>query len=612
MKAYINNIEVEFKENQTILEVARAYDQFIPTLCELADINHNPGTCRVCLVEAHWPDHPEPVLVTSCNTPLSEGMRVLTRTPWVREQQRLQVELLLADHDQDCATCIRHGDCELQDVAQFVGLRQTRYHIELHKHRTKDRSSHAVVRDMTKCIRCLRCVTVCREVQGVDAMVYNRQGVLAEIAMRDGLSHMDSDCVSCGQCIHVCPVGALAEKDDTERVVEYLFNPDIVTVFQFAPAVRVALGEEFGLEPGVNVEGRIISALRHLGADIVLDTNFAADLVIMEEGTELLNRVKLNNSKTPLPMFTSCCPAWINFAEKLYPEILPHISSTQSPQQCLGSMAKTYLAESMDISPKRMRVVSIMPCTAKKDECARTQFMHDGSPTVDVVLTTRELSRLLKREGINLAHVEESDYNDPFMGDYSGAAVIFGATGGVMEAAVRTVYKLVTGSELEGVDVMPIRGKDNLRQVSLDVPGLGEVRLAVAHGLRAARQLTEGVLSGEIDCHFAEVMACPGGCMGGGGQPRYKKSYKHSLEGRLAGLYDIDKKRSVRQSHNNPQIQKLYKKYLDEPNSHKAHELLHTHYLNRKREIHRTMLEIWRQVSMSSWTHREYSCPIPK
>ena len=594
----INGKPVEFSENETILQVAKRYGHFIPTLCEMADLDHAPGTCRVCLVEIQRRSSSGRQVVTSCNTPMEEGMAVLTRTPALREQQRLQVELLLADHNQDCAVCIRHGNCELQDVAQFVGLQQSRYRYpHFYEQRTRDDSSQAIVRDMSKCIRCLRCVKVCREIQGTDALVITEKGLSTEISVRDGLPLGSSDCVACGQCILVCPVGALAERDDTEKVIDYLYDPRITTVFQFAPAVRVALGEAFRMPAGANVEGQIITALKHLGADVVLDTNFTADLVIMEEGTELLKRIETGGQ---LPMFTSCCPGWVTFAEKNYPEILPHISSTRSPQQCFGSMAKTYLADEMGIDPGSMRVVSIMPCTAKKEEAKRPEFIHEGTPEVDVVLTTREFARLLEREGINLSDLKPSAYDNPLMGDYSGAAAIFGTTGGVMEAALRTVCKVLTGHEMDGIEFQQVRGNDRIREAEVDLKnGAAPIKVAVAHSLKAARRMAEMVLQGDAPYQFIEIMACPGGCMGGGGQPRSKKAYQASWEERQNALYAIDRQRPVRQSHNNPLIAKLYDDFLDQPNSHQAHDLLHTTYRERKRTIKHTMKEIWQEIQVS-------------
>ena len=418
MIGYINGKEVSFEPDETILAVARRNDIFIPTLCEMADLNHTPGTCRVCLVEMRQANQTGYHVVTSCTTPMAEKAEILTRTPRVRQMQRLQVELLLADHNQDCASCIRHGNCELQDVAQFVGLQQTRYRYpHFYERRTLDQSSPAVVRDMSKCIRCFRCVNVCRQVQGVDALVITEKGLETEISVRDGLPLGTSDCVSCGQCILVCPVGALAEKNDIETVLDYLFDPSVVTVFQFAPAIRTAIGEEFGLCAGTNVEGQLITALKHLGADVVLDTNFAADLVIMEEGSELLERLEKNRG---LPMFTSCCPAWISYVEKNYPDLAGHLSTTRSPQQCFGSIAKTFLADKAGWSPEQMRVISIMPCTAKKGEAQRSEFIKNGRPDVDAVLTTRELARLFKREGIALGSLEDGEFDNPWMGTYSG------------------------------------------------------------------------------------------------------------------------------------------------------------------------------------------------
>ena len=591
----INGKSVEFSENETILQVAKRSGHFIPTLCEMADLDHTPGTCRVCLVEIQRRNGSGPQVVTSCNTPMEEGMAVLTRTPALREQQRLQVELLLADHNQDCAVCIRHGNCELQDVAQFVGLQQSRYRYpHFYEQRTRDNSSAAIVRDMSKCIRCLRCVKVCREIQGTDALVITEKGLATEISVRDSLPLGSSDCVACGQCILVCPVGALAERDDTETVIDYLYDPRIVTVFQFAPAIRVALGEAFRMPPGENVEGQIVTALKHLGADVVLDTNFTADLVIMEEGTELLHRIEKGGT---LPMFTSCCPGWINFAEKNFPKILPHISTTRSPQQCFGSIAKTYLAEGIGIDPKTMRVISIMPCTAKKEEAKRPEFFHGGSPDVDVVLTTREFARLMEREGIDLSVLEPSAYDNPWMGDYTGAAAIFGTTGGVMEAALRTVHKVITGAELDGIEFQQVRGNEKIREAEVDLKnGTPPIKVAVAHSLKAARKMAEMVLAGEAPYQFIEIMACPGGCMGGGGQPRSKKAYQASWEERQNALYAIDRQRALRQSHNNPLIEKLYDDFLEKPNSRKAHELLHTTYRERMRTIKHTMNEIWQEI----------------
>ena len=567
----------------------------IPTLCELADIDHTPGTCRVCLVEIRRKGQDQTETVTSCTTPMEEGLEVFTHTKKVRDMQRLQVELLLADHNQDCATCVRHGDCELQDVAQFVGLQQSRFsNPALAKARPVDDSSPAMIRDMSKCIRCLRCVMMCRDGQGVDALAVTGTGTDAKITLRNGLSQLESDCVTCGQCILVCPTGALAERDETEKVIDFLYDSNITTVFQFAPALRVGFGEEFGLPPGSNVEGKIIAALRKLGADIVLDTNFGADLVIMEEGTELLAR--LGEGKRPT--FTSCCPAWINFAERHYPAILPYLSTTKSPQQCTGRIAKTYLPEKMGIDPKRLRVISIMPCTAKKDESVRPQLVNDGVPEIDVVLTTREFARLLRREGVDFKSLEDSKFDNPYMSEYSGAGAIFGTSGGVMEAAVRTMYAIVNGKELEHIEVEALRGFDHARTAQIELGGkIGTIKVAMCHGLKDARKITEAVLAGKADFDFIEIMACPGGCVDGGGHLRSKKAYQPHAKKRREAIYAVDKNAKARQSHNNTQIQALYRDYLGKPQSEKAHHLLHTTYTDRHQKLKRTMLDVWQEVS---------------
>ncbi len=599
--ALLNGVAVESHAGETILQCARRYGVHIPTLCEMDDIDHAPGTCRVCLVEADIPGRDATLVVTACNTPMQEGMAIHTRTRKVREMQRLQVELLLADHDQDCATCIRHGNCELQDVAQFVGLRTNRFFDEARvAARPVDRSSPALIRDMSKCIRCQRCIAICRDGQGVDALVVAGTGQDTSVGLRYGLSQADSTCVTCGQCVLVCPTGALGERDEVERVIEYLNDPSVVTVFQFAPALRVGFGEEFGMTPGTNVEGHIIAALRRLGADIVLDTNFAADVVIMEEGTELLRRLNEGHR----PTFTSCCPAWINFAERHYPQILPMLSSTKSPQQTLGIIAKTYLPEKMGIDPANVRVISLMPCTAKKDEAVRPALQHGKVPEVDVVLTTREFVRLLRREGIDLRALEPSTFDNPYMSDYSGAGVIFGTTGGVMEAAVRTMYHAVNGRELEHVELEQLRGFDGVRTATVDLGGaIGAVKVAMCHGLKPTRQIVEAVLAGEADLDFIEIMACPGGCVDGGGTLRSKKAYLPHAMKRRETLFGIDRARTVRQSHNNPQVQKLYRDYLERPYSEKAHYLLHTYYADRHVEMNRTVNQIWNEITMSTMVY---------
>lgn len=580
MNASINGRDYSFEAGETILQVARRNGIFIPTLCHFQPLDHKPGTCRVCLAEVTDKNgHTE--MMTTCNTPMEEGMRVNTRSACVRDMQRLQVELIFADHDQDCGACARHGNCELQDLAEYVGLSTNRFAPRMPSVRPFDDTMRGMVRDMTKCVRCLRCVEVCRKVQGVAALTVDGTGVGAHIGVGMAPSQNTSACIQCGQCTLVCPTGALSERDENDAVLDYIANPELTTVFSFAPSVRVVLGEEFGLAPGENVQGKIVAALRRLGADVVIDTDFAADVVIMEEGSELLSRIR-NGGK--LPLFTSCCPAWVNYAEKHCPEVLPYVSTTRSPQAVTGSLIKTYLAEKMGLSPRRIRAISIMPCTAKKDEAARPQLHVNGAPDTDVVLTVRELSRLFRRCGIDLAKMEPEEFDNPYMSDSTGAAVIFGTTGGVMEAAVRTVYAVLNHKELPGVDVVPVRGEEGMREAEVDLgEGNGVIRVAVVHGLANARKLAEQAVAGNSPYTFIEVMACPGGCVDGGGTCRVKKDYHPHARDRRQGLFTIDKNMPRRQSHNNPQIIRLYEDFLGEPNSHKAHELLHTHYTDRSK-----------------------------
>ena len=578
MKAHINGKELSFEPNETILEVARRNGIFIPTLCELNDIDHTPGTCRVCLVEVHQGETDGVKYMTACDTPMTEGWKIMTRTPKVQEMRQLQMEMIMADHHQDCASCPRNGNCELLATANSVGLKQVRFHYtEGWENLEPDHGSQPVIYDRSRCIRCQRCVAVCRTVQDVDALELAGWGNAAGVRLKGG-SVAASPCVTCGQCVMVCPTGALSERDQTQEVLDYLADPEIITVFQTAPAIRVGIGEEFGLPAGTNVEGQIIAALRLMGADIILDTNFGADVVIMEEGTELLGRLK----KSSRPTFTSCCPAWINFAEKHYPEILPLLSSTRSPQAVMGKIAKTYLAEKRGIDVQKMRMISIMPCTAKKEEAARPVLGENGVPDVDIVLTMREFARLLRREGIDLKLLEPSVYDDPLMSEYSGAAAIFGTTGGVMEAAVRTMYYVINRKELEHIEVAQLRGFENVRSANVKLGGeYGEIKVAMCHGLKGTRQIVEAVLDGTANFDFIEVMACPGGCVDGGGTLRSKKSYIPHAMKRRETIFNIDRKTKVRQSHNNKQVQKLYADFLDAPHSEKAHHMLHTHYSSR-------------------------------
>ena len=594
MYANINGREFEFKANETILDVARRNGIHIPTLCELHDIDHAPGTCRVCLVEVHAGDDPTPRYTTACDTPMVEGWNVMTRTHKVQEMRQLQMELTMADHRQDCATCPRTGRCELLVAANSVGLKQVRFrYTDGWKDLPPETGSQPIIYDRSRCIRCARCVAVCRKIQDVDALELSGWGNTAGVRLKGG-SVDASPCVTCGQCVMVCPTGALAERDQTQEVLDYLADPDIITVFQTAPAIRVGFGEEFGLPPGTNVEGQIIAALRKLGADVILDTNFGADVVIMEEGTELLGHLK----EKKRPTFTSCCPAWINFAEKHYPEVLPLLSTTRSPQAVMGKVAKTYLAQKRGIDPKMMRMISVMPCTAKKGEAAREQLATNGIPDVDIVLTMREFARLLRREGINLKQLEPSTYDDPLMSEYSGAGAIFGTTGGVMEAAVRTMHYVVNGKELEHVEVAQLRGFENVRSAHVNLGGeFGEIKVAMCHGLKGTRKLVEAVLDGSADFDFIEIMACPGGCVDGGGTLRSKKAYIPYAMKRRETIFDIDRtKVRVRQSHNNRQVQKLYADYLEALHSEKAHHMLHTHYSSRPCGVEADVQAEWDEI----------------
>lgn len=590
MHANINGHDYEFKANETVLEVARRNGVHIPTLCELNDIDHAPGTCRVCLVEVHSKDSTEPRYVTSCDTPMVDGWKVLTLTHKVQEMRKLQMELTMADHHQDCATCMRNGNCELLATANSVGLKQIRFrYTEGWKDEIPDNGQQPIIYDRSRCIRCQRCVAVCRNIQGVDALEMNGWGNTAGVRLKGGSVDV-SPCVTCGQCVMVCPTGALAERDQTQDVLDFLKDPEIITVFQMAPAIRVGFGEEFGLPPGTNVEGQIIAALRKMGADVILDTNFGADVVVMEEGTELLGRLKDKQR----PIFTSCCPAWINFAEKHYPEVLPMLSSTRSPQAVMGKIAKTYLAEKRNFDLSRMRMISIMPCTAKKEEAARPELNDSGIQDVDIVLTMREFARLLRREGIDLKQLEPSSYDDPLMSEYSGAGAIFGTTGGVMEAAVRTMYYVVNGRELESIEVSQLRGFENVRSASIELGGdYGEIKVAMCHGLKGTRQLVESVLNGSADFDFIEIMACPGGCVDGGGTLRSKKSYIPYAMKRRETIFNIDRKTKVRQSHNNTQVQKLYADFLEAPHSRKACSMLHTHYTPRLHGVDADIQAAW-------------------
>ena len=568
----IDGREIEVGEETTILEAARQAGVYIPTLCAYEELNHTPGACRVCVVEVDRARS----LVASCVYPVAQGMKVRTNTQRVRRARKAVVEFLLSDHPQDCNICLKSGACELQAVAELVGMRDVRVdRTDFATHRI-DESSPALVRDASKCINCLRCVTVCAEVQGVSLLTPEGRGFGSKVVPAMAADLADSACTYCGQCAVVCPTGAIVERDDVEKVWAALEDPTKHVVVQEAPAIRAQLGEEFGMEPGSLVTGKMIAALRRLGFDRVFDTNFTADLTILEEGNELLKRVKEGGK---LPMVTSCSPGWIKFIEHFYPRLLPNVSTCKSPQQMFGALAKTYYAEFAGIDPKNIFVVSIMPCTAKKYEASRPEMCDSGYRDVDVVLTTRELGRMIRQAGIDFENLPEEAFDAP-MGQYTGAATIFGATGGVMEAALRTVYAVVVGEPMPDLNIHPMRGLDGVKEAGLEVGELGQVRVAVAHGLGNARKLMDKVADGTADCHFIEIMACPGGCVGGGGQPLPVTNEKRAW--RAGALYrDDGEVQEFRQSHENPAILELYEKFLKEPLGHKSHKLLHTHYTER-------------------------------
>jgi len=570
----IDGIKTQVPKSYTVLEAARSLNINIPTLCFLKGLNE-VGACRVCVVEVQGARS----LQASCVLPVTEGMVVKTCSPSVLEARKTVLELILARHERECLTCSRNLNCELQKLCEEMGLDKVSY--EGQKIRYKlDEASPSIVRDQNKCILCGRCVSVCKKIQNTGAIDFANRGVKTTVTTSYSRGLEEVNCINCGQCIKICPVGALREKDDTDKVWKAIGDPAKHVVVQTAPAVRVALGEEFGMPIGTNVEGKMITALKRLGFDKVFDTDFSADLTILEEGTELLDRI---NNGGKLPLITSCSPGWIKFCEHNYHEFLDNLSTCKSPQQMFGAVAKSYYAKKAGIDPKDIFVVSIMPCTAKKYECEREEMTVDGIQDVDVALTTRELAKMIKQARIDFTAIEDGEY-DSIMGDSTGAAVIFGTTGGVMEAALRTVADILTGEDLKNIEYAPVRGMEGIKEASVNINGM-DIKVAVAHGTANASMLLDRIRSGEASYHFVEVMGCPGGCINGGGQPIImdKEKTEEVKKLRAQGLYSIDRGRKYRKSHENPEIKKLYEEYLEKPNSHKAHHLLHTHYTKRSR-----------------------------
>ena len=572
----IDGVKVSVEAGTTVLKAAHAAGIKIPTLCWLKDINEI-GACRMCVVDVG-----ARALAAACVMPVSEGMVVKTNTPAVRAARKSVLELILSNHERKCLSCVRSQNCELQALAKELGVDESKFdgkNIEY----PLDTFSPSIVRDPNKCILCRRCVSVCRNVQKIGAIGAVNRGFKTIIAPAFEKNILETNCVFCGQCITSCPVGALREKDDTDKVWDAISDPEKFVVVQPAPAVRVALGEEFGMPIGTRVTGKMSQALKRLGFDKVFDTDFGADLTIMEEAAELLSRVKNGGV---LPMFTSCSPGWIKYVEHNFPEMLPNLSTCKSPMQMEGAIIKTYYAEKAGIDPRNIVVVAVMPCTSKKFEAARPEMEVDGMRAVDISITTRELARMIRQARIEFTKLPDEECFDELVAQSTGAAPIFGATGGVMEAALRTAADVLEGKSLENVEYQAVRGLEGIKEATVTLGGI-EIKAAVAHSTGAAKELIQRIKSGEANYAFVEVMACPGGCVNGGGQPiveAFKRLDVDPRAARAAGLYAEDEAKTIRKSHENPDIQKLYKEFLGEPNSHKAHELLHTHYTDRSKK----------------------------
>lgn len=582
IKLTIDNKTIEVAKGTTILKAAKEAGIHIPTLCYLhlddLQIENKPAGCRICVVEVEGRRNLAPACATDC----LEGMVVNTHNIRVLNARKTVLELILSDHPTDCLICAKNGVCELQTLAQEFGIRELHYQGEQSTYR--EDTSPAIIRDVDKCIMCRRCEMMCNEVQTVGVLSAVNRGFMSVVApaFERNLDH--SECTYCGQCVAVCPTGALTEVDHTNAVIRALADPTKTVVVQTAPAVRAALGEEFGMEPGTLVTGKLASALRKLGFNYVFDTDFAADLTIMEEGTELLDRLTrhLNGDKdVPLPMLTSCCPAWVKFFEHQFPEMMDIPSTARSPQQMFGAIAKTYFAEKIGVKRENMVVVSIMPCLAKKYECQRDEFATNGNPDVDLSISTRELAHLIKQSNILFNELEDEDFDNP-MGESTGAGVIFGTTGGVIEAAVRTAYEVFTNKKLEKIAFEELRGLDYIREATIDFDGL-PIRIGIAHGLGNARKLLQDIKDGKSHFHAIEIMACPGGCIGGGGQPLHHGD-SSIIKARQAAIYREDANKTIRKSHENPYIVKLYEEFLGKPLSEKSHQLLHTHYFDKSND----------------------------
>lgn len=575
IRVTIDNIEVTVPDGSTLLEAARAAGIDVPTLCYLKDCNAI-AACRICVCEVVGARS----LVAACVFPCKDGMVAYTNTEKIKDYRRKTLQLILSDHNQDCLGCSRSGHCELQNLCQRYGVENTGYYSGEKNSFDIDESSASIVRDNNKCILCRRCVGACENLQGIGVIGANERGFDTYVGSAFNLPLAETSCVNCGQCIVACPTGALHEKDSTADVKAAIADPDKVVIVQPAPSVRVGLGECFGMPVGTEVEGKIAAALKRLGFDKAFDTNFAADLTIIEEGYEFINRVK--NGGT-LPLITSCSPGWVKYCEHYYPDMIPNLSTCKSPQQMFGAVLKSYYAEKFNIPLEKLVSVSIMPCTAKKFEVGREDQSANGYPDVDYALTTRELGKMITEAGIDFANLPDEEFDNP-LGEYTGAGVIFGATGGVMEAALRTAVEVITGEELIDLDFKDVRGVEGIKEASYNVEPIGEVRVAVASGLANARKLLDMVKSGEKSYHFIEIMACPGGCVNGGGQPHVPAKVRNNIDvrsERAKGLYTLDKNKAIRKSHENPMIVKLYEEYLGEPNGEKAHHLLHTSYVER-------------------------------